>query len=237
LKRWSRVIGRIAAAQQIERPAVARHEPSRQPGRLRRPGVLVIAASASDTGLMSTLETLKNQFLIAMPGLEDENFNHTVSLLCEHNDAGAIGLVINKPTELTLRDMMAQMDLEHDALSEDAIVYWGGPVQPERGFVIHRQPGGWESSLEIEDDLYITTSRDILRSIGKGTGPEHYFVVLGYAGWGAGQLESEILHNAWLNTPLSSKVLFQIPVRDRWQEATRLLGIDVTQIAGNAGHA
>lgn len=186
---------------------------------------------------MSDAAFFKNQFLIAMPGLEDENFSHTVSLLCEHNDAGAIGLVINKPTELKLGEMMEQMGLEHEALAEDAIVYWGGPVQPERGFVIHRRPGGWESSLQLAEDLYITTSRDILRAIGKGEGPEHYFVVLGYAGWGAGQLESEVLHNSWLNTPISSQVLFQIPVRDRWQAATRLLGVDVTQLAGHAGHA
>ncbi len=180
---------------------------------------------------------LKNQFLVAMPSLDDENFNHTVSLLCEHNDAGAIGLVINKPTELKLSEMMDQMGLEHDALDAEDPVFWGGPVQPERGFVIHRKPGDWESSMQLRDDLYITTSRDILRAIGKGEGPKDYFVALGYAGWGAGQLESEILHNAWLNTPVSEQVLFQTPVRDRWQAATRLLGIDVSQISGDAGHA
>ncbi|HEX4894749.1 MAG TPA: YqgE/AlgH family protein [Solimonas sp.] len=186
---------------------------------------------------MSDAACLKNQFLIAMPGLEDENFSHTVSLLCEHNDAGAIGLVINKPTDLKLGDMMEQMGLEHAALDDDAIVYWGGPVQPERGFVVHRRPGGWESCLQIGEDLYITTSRDILRAIGSGEGPRDYFVVLGYAGWGAGQLESEILHNSWLNTPVSGQILFQTPIRDRWQAATRLLGVDVTQLAGDAGHA
>lgn len=180
---------------------------------------------------------LKNQFLIAMPGLEDENFNHTVSLLCEHNDGGAIGLVINKPTELKLSAMMEQMGLEHEALDAEDPVYWGGPVQPERGFVIHGEGGNWESSMCLQDDLYITTSRDILRAIGKGEGPKDYFVALGYAGWGAGQLESEILHNAWLNTPVSGQILFRTPIHNRWQEATRLLGIDVSQIAGNAGHA
>lgn len=180
---------------------------------------------------------LKNQFLIAMPGLEDENFNHTVSLLCEHNDGGAIGLVINKPTELKLSAMMEQMGLEHEALDAEDPVYWGGPVQPERGFVIHGEGGNWESSMCLQDDLYITTSRDILRAIGKGEGPQHFFVVLGYAGWGAGQLENEILHNAWLNTPVSGQILFGTPVHDRWQAATRLLGIDVSQIAGSAGHA
>ncbi|MFP5357597.1 MAG: YqgE/AlgH family protein [Gammaproteobacteria bacterium] len=180
---------------------------------------------------------LKNQFLIAMPGLEDENFSHTVSLLCEHNDHGAIGLIINRPMQLTLSEMMSQMDLPHGALDESVIVYWGGPVQPERGFVIHRQPGGWESCLEIADDLYITTSRDVLRAIGQGTGPKEYVVTLGYAGWDEGQLESEILRNSWLNTPVDEAILFQVPARDRWQAATRLLGVDVTQLTASAGHA
>ncbi len=192
---------------------------------------------SDDPHSMSNAAFLKNQFLVAMPGLEDENFVHTVSLLCEHNDAGAIGLVINKPTELKLGEMMEQMGLEHTQLDDDAIVYWGGPVQPERGFVIHGEPGGWESSLKLADDLYITTSRDILRAIGMGEGPQQYFVALGYAGWGAGQLEAEMLHNSWLNTPISDEVLFQLPLRDRWQAATRLLGVDVTQLAGDAGHA
>jgi len=180
---------------------------------------------------------LKNQFLIAMPSMEDENFSHTVSLLCEHNDHGAIGLIINRPTDLKLAEMMDQMGLEHEALDEAQIVYWGGPVQPERGFVVHRMPGGWESCLQVDDGLYITTSRDILKAIGKGEGPKDYFVVLGYAGWGEGQLETEILHNAWLNTDVSQQILFETPARDRWQAATRLLGVDVTQLAGNAGHA
>ncbi|MEQ1438653.1 YqgE/AlgH family protein [Fontimonas sp. SYSU GA230001] len=180
---------------------------------------------------------LKNQFLVAMPSLEDENFSHTVSLLCEHSDDGAIGLVINRPTELKLTEMMEQMELDHDQVDRDALVYWGGPVQPERGFVIHRDPGGWESCMSLGAGLYITTSRDILRAIGKGEGPSDYVVVLGYAGWGAGQLENEILHNAWLNAPLDEQILFRTPIQQRWQAATKLLGVDVTQLAGNAGHA
>lgn len=184
-----------------------------------------------------TSPSLRNQFLIAMPGLEDENFSHTVSLLCEHNDDGAIGLVINRPTELKLTDMMEQMGLNHERMDPEAIVYWGGPVQPERGFVIHREPGDWETSLALADELHITTSRDILGAIGRGEGPDHYCVVLGYAGWGAGQLESELLHNAWLNSPLNSHVLFDLPAGQRWQAATRLLGVDIVQLVGEAGHA
>jgi putative transcriptional regulator len=132
---------------------------------------------------------------------------------------------------------MEQMGLPHEVLDDEPIVYWGGPVQPERGFVIHRAPGGWESCLQVDADLYITTSRDILRAIGQGAGPREFFVVLGYAGWGAGQLETEIMHNSWLNTPVDRGVLFGTPARERWHAATRLLGIDVTQIAGEAGHA
>lgn len=181
--------------------------------------------------------TFKNQFLIAMPGLEDSNFDHAVTLMCEHNGEGAIGLVINRPTDLKLSDMLTQMGLEHAALTQDQSVFWGGPVQPERGFVIHRSPGGWESCLQLSRELYITTSRDILKAIGKGEGPSDYFVVLGYAGWGEGQLETEILGNSWLNAPASGTILFHTPARDRWKEATRLLGVDVTQLSNDVGHA
>jgi putative transcriptional regulator len=181
--------------------------------------------------------SLKNQFLVAMPSLDDENFSHTVSLLCEHSDSGAIGLVINRPTELLLVDMMEQMGLAHERIDADAIVFWGGPVQPERGFVIHREPGGWESCMALDNGVYVTTSRDVLRAIGQGEGPDEYVVVLGYAGWGAGQLESEILHNAWLNAPVDEQILFRTPVPQRWAAATKLLGVDVTQLSGEAGHA
>jgi putative transcriptional regulator len=186
---------------------------------------------------MADDSSLRNQFLIAMPSLEDIHFGHTVSLMCEHNDKGAVGLVINRPTDLKLSEMMEQMGLTHEGLDDEARVFWGGPVQPERGFVVHRQPGGWESCLELGDDLFITSSRDILRAIGQGEGPKEYFVVLGCASWGEGQLESEILANSWLNTQVDDKILFRLPPRDRWQAATRLLGVEVTQLAGDAGHA
>lgn len=186
---------------------------------------------------MSDESSYKNQFLIAMPGLEDGNFDHTVSLMCEHSDQGAIGLVINRPTELKLADMMKQMGLNTDGLDQETQVFWGGPVQPERGFVIHREPGGWESCLQLNEDIYITSSRDILKAISEGKGPADYFVVLGCASWGEGQLETEILHNSWLNAPADQRILFQTPVRDRWKQATRLLGVDVTQLTGMSGHA
>lgn len=196
------------------------------------------ASLRAESVLDSDASSLKNQFLVAMPGLEDDNFSHTVSLLCEHNDKGAIGLIINRPTDLTLTAMLDQMGVKHAA--EDAnehVVFWGGPVQPERGFVVHRGPGGWESCMPIARDLFITTSRDVLAAIGEGRGPKEFLVTLGYAGWGAGQLESEILANSWLNTPVDSAILFQTPARSRWQSATRLLGLDVTQLSSGAGHA
>ena len=182
--------------------------------------------------------SLKNQFLVAMPGLEDDNFSHTVSLLCEHNDKGAIGLVINRPTDLTLTAMLDQMGVKHESTDvNEHVVFWGGPVQPERGFVVHKAPGGWESCMPIANDLFITTSRDVLSAIGEGRGPKEFLITLGYAGWGAGQLENEILANSWLNAPVDANVLFKTPARSRWQSATRLLGLDITQLSSGAGHA
>lgn len=180
---------------------------------------------------------LNNQFLVAMPSLEDENFNHSVTLLCEHTDKGALGLIINRPLQLKLTEMLDQMSLPREALDQDSIIYWGGPVSPERGFVIHEDAGSWDSTMAVGGNLYITTSRDILKAIGEGTGPKHYVVALGYAGWGAGQLETEILSNSWLNTPVDSAILFRTPAAERWKLATRLLGVDVTQLGGQAGHA
>ena len=147
---------------------------------------------------MSETDTayLNNQFLIAMPALEDENFNHSVTLLCEHSDQGALGLIINRPLQLKLTEMLDQMDLPRSALDQDSSIYWGGPVAPERGFVIHEGAGEWDSTMAVGGNLYITTSRDILKAIGEWRGPKHYFVALGYASWSAGQLENEILYNS-----------------------------------------
>jgi putative transcriptional regulator len=187
---------------------------------------------------MAESQYFNNQFLVAMPGLLDPHFNHSVTLLCEHSEHGALGLVINRPTELKLAEMLKHMKLAHPALENtEHIVHWGGPVQTERGFVIHSEPGRWESSLKLSDSLYITTSRDVLSAIGRGEGPKNFLVTLGYAGWGAGQLDHEILENSWLNTPVDSAILFTTPALSRWQAATRLLGVDVTQLAGPAGHA
>ena len=185
------------------------------------------------------IQYFNNQFLVAMPGLLDPHFNHSVTLLCEHTEHGALGLVVNRPTELKLVDMLKHMKLAHPALENtDHIVYWGGPVQTERGFVIHSDAGKWESSLRVAEDLYITTSKDVLTAIGRGDGPTRFLVTLGYAGWAAGQLENEIKDNSWLNTPVDKAILFDLPIATRWEAAARLIGVDVTQLtAGPAGHA
>ncbi|MDN5862814.1 MAG: YqgE/AlgH family protein [Salinisphaera sp.] len=183
------------------------------------------------------IHSLGNQFLVAMPGLGGGAFDRTVTFLCEHGDEGAMGLVINRPTDLDLRDMLGHMGIEHESLTNPITVYWGGPVQPERGFVLHWPSGSWESTLTINNQLSITTSKDILEAIGRGEGPECYLVMLGYAGWGGGQLEAEMRGNAWLNTPVDTGIVFATPTMERWGAATRLLGVDPSKLTGHAGHA
>lgn len=180
---------------------------------------------------------LNNQFLVAMPNVVGGAFDHSVTLLCDHSDEGAMGLVINRPTDLDLREMLAHMDIETNALHAPEAIFWGGPVQPERGFVLHRPAGHWESTLRLNNDVAVTTSKDILEAIGRGEGPAEYIVTLGYAGWGEGQLESEILANSWLNTPADSDIIFSTPAGDRWAAAARLLGVDPHTLSGHSGHA
>lgn len=180
---------------------------------------------------------LRNQFLVAMPNMVGDEFDRSVTLLAEHNPDGAMGLVINRPTDLTLHDMLTHMGIEHEGVSREYPVFWGGPVQPERGFVLHRPAGNWDASLELGDDLAITTSKDILEALGRGEGPSEYLVTLGYAGWGGGQLEDEIRQNSWLNTPADAGIIFLTPTADRWSAATRLIGLDPSRLSGHAGHA
>lgn len=181
--------------------------------------------------------TLENQFLVAMPNVVAGEFDHSVTLLCDHNEDGAMGLVINRPTDLDLRDMLNHMDIECDALNAPESIFWGGPVQPERGFVLHRPAGQWESTLRVNSEVAVTTSKDILEAIGRGEGPAEYLITLGYAGWGGGQLEDEILANSWLNTPANSDIIFVTPSDQRWASAARLLGLDPAKLSGLVGHA
>ncbi len=187
---------------------------------------------------MSEDSSLKNQFLIAMPGLEDPNFARTVTYICEHNEDGAMGIVINRPSELMLSDVLAHMGINPQAPGLDQQpVYLGGPVEEERGFVLHTPAADWDSSMSITDDISITTSRDILEAMANGNGPEKSLIALGYAGWGAGQLDEEIQDNAWLSGPADPAILFDMPADKRWTAAARLLGVDMNLLSTDAGHA
>ncbi len=181
---------------------------------------------------------LTNQFLIAMPALLDPNFYHTVTYICAHNDEGAMGIVINRPLEMSLGDVLAQMSLSPTDQKANLLpVYHGGPVHTDRGFVLHEPLSQWDSSININDAVGLTTSRDILEAIARGGGPKDSLVALGYAGWSAGQLEQEILDNAWLNGPANADVIFKTPCQERWQTAAALLGVDMNLLSPEIGHA
>jgi putative transcriptional regulator len=182
--------------------------------------------------------SLKNQFLIAMPGLADPNFSRTVTYVCEHGSHGAMGIVVNRPSELRLADVLEHMQIaEAIPHSGDQTVYVGGPVETERGFVLHSHTDSWDSTMEVTDEISITTSRDILEAMARGEGPARSLVALGYAGWGAGQLEDELQHNAWLSGPADPSIIFDLPVEQRWEAAARLLGVDLRLLSTDAGHA
>lgn len=186
----------------------------------------------------ATQHSLINQFLIAMPGLRDPNFFHTVTYICEHSAEGTLGIVINRPSQVVLRDVLQHMDVSaNDPSIAQQTVYRGGPVQTERGFVLHSPPGDWDSTLKITDDIALSTSRDVLENIAQGKGPKRSLVALGYAGWGAGQLEQELAQNAWLSGPADTAILFDLPHEQRWHAAAALLGVDLSLLSHDAGHA
>ena len=187
---------------------------------------------------MDEISSLSNHFLIAMPTLDDPNFHHTTTYICEHNEDGALGVVINRPLEIQLGEILRHMDMTTDIEAvETQTVYMGGPVQSDRGFVLHEPLGDWEATLKVTDTIGITSSRDILADIARGEGPEHAIITLGYAGWGAGQLEQELAENTWLSGPASSKIVFQTPSSERWLAAAALLGIDLNLMSSDTGHA
>lgn len=183
-------------------------------------------------------DSLCNQLLIAMPGMEDPNFSASVTLICEHSDDGALGIVINKPLQLRLGDVFKQLSLaDSDAAVAANPVLHGGPVGTDRGFVLHDPGSSYESSLAVSSDIHLTFSRDVLDAMATGSGPGKSLVALGYAGWDAGQLEQEILSNSWLSVPATTDIVFDLPFEQRWAAAAKTLGIDITQIAPDAGHA
>ncbi len=187
---------------------------------------------------MSADPFLANQLIIASPALDDPNFARSVALICQHDGEGAMGVLINRPSEYTLGEVLEQMQLQTgDAALRDRPVLSGGPVHPERGFVLHDDARAWDSTLQVADGLYLTTSRDILEAMAAGHGPDHALVTLGCAGWGAGQLEYELGENAWLTAPADAAVLFDTPLEQRWQKAGGLIGVDMTRLTDYSGHA
>jgi len=186
---------------------------------------------------MNQATYLTDQFIIAMPNLADPNFFHTVAYLCQHNKDGALGIVINRPTDMKLGEIFKQMDINVTVpATAETPVFAGGPVQQERGFVVHTSGGDWHATMAVSETISLTTSRDVLEAIAAGEGPEQYLVALGYAGWGAGQLEKEIMDNSWLNTPPGKQVLFDTPVNLRWSAAADQIGIDINLLTAPAGH-
>ncbi len=185
---------------------------------------------------------LSKHFLIAMPAMADPFFAKSLAYICEHNEQGALGIVVNRPINLTLSELFAQIQLPlNPSALRDVPVHFGGPVQTDRGFVLHEPAGQWQSTLAISGNIGLTTSKDILQAVGEGQGPHNLLVTLGYAGWSQGQLEEELSQNAWLTVeatePVSEKILFGMPAEERLPATMALLGIDYATLSEDAGHA
>lgn len=173
-----------------------------------------------------------------MPAMADPNFAHTLTYICEHNEQGALGVIVNRPIEMDLATLFERIDIPLDTPGFGGLpVYFGGPVQTDRGFVLHRPRGSWQSTLPIGDGMGLTSSRDVLQSVGKAGTPGEIIVTLGYAGWAAGQLEHELAQNAWLTVPASPDILFDLPAEARLKAAMKSLGVDLASLSEVAGHA
>jgi len=201
----------------------------------------IVATAGGDTVPEFDLN-LTNHFLIAMPSMHDPVFGGSVVYLCEHNPRGAMGMVINRPTDMTVAELFDRIDLRLEVIPDSHpmgkhLVMFGGPVQDDRGFVLHSPVGEYTSSLKVTDDIAFTTSRDVLEAIAAGEGPERIVMSVGYAGWGAGQLEKEILANGWLTVAADPQIIFSLPVEERFNAAIKLLGIDPIMLSSEAGHA
>jgi len=181
---------------------------------------------------------LTHHFLIAMPSMADPYFSKSLTYICEHNDQGALGLVVNRPIDMTLQALFERLSLSiSDSAASEAPIYFGGPVQTDRGFVLHEPAGNWQSTLRVGEAIGLTTSKDILEAVGRGEGPKRMLVTLGYAGWSPGQLEQEISQNAWLTVEAKDAILFDIPAEERLAQAMGLLGLDYARLQDEAGHA
>ena len=185
-------------------------------------------------------ESLNNQFLVAMPELADPNFSRTVTLICQHDSNGAIGIIVNRTIEsLSINDVLNQCSLpKANSISVGLQrIHNGGPVHPELGLVLHRNNEKWDSTLDISQDLHLTSSRDALEAIGKKDESRNYLLALGYAGWDAGQLDFELKQNSWLTVPADPRIIFDVSIDKRWLEAIAFLGIDIANLSGSGGHA
>jgi putative transcriptional regulator len=186
---------------------------------------------------MNTKSYLTNHFLIAMPSMEGDDFSKSVTYLCQHDEEGALGLVINKPHTMKMSAIFSQLSITavRPEIAEIPL-FVGGPVQPERGFVLHTPVGNWDSTLQVNDEFALTSSKDILEAIAQDKGPEKWIVALGYAGWGAGQLEQEIQRNAWLHGEAEQHIIFEEPIPQRWELAGHRIGVDISLMSTDAGH-
>lgn len=209
------------------------------PGLLQESGSPLHKMESKESSAAPVLN-LANHFLIAMPSMQDPVFGGTVVYVCEHNENGVLGVVINKPTDMTMEVLFERIDLEvtagRDAMTSKPIMF-GGPVQDDRGFVLHTPGVRYSSSLTVTDDVAFTTSIDVLEAVAKGTGPQRMLVSIGYSGWSPGQLEDEISRNGWLTVNADPAVLFEVPIEERYVAAMKLLGIDPLMLTSEAGHA
>ncbi len=186
----------------------------------------------------TTGDNLTGHFLIAMPSLNDSFFNKAVTYICEHDKNGSFGIIINQQTSITLKQIATEMAIETgDDYNDSQPIFIGGPVDQGRGFILHRPTGNWQSSLKVNNNVALTTSKDILQAIVKNEGPQDSIITLGYAGWTAGQLDSEMASNTWLNCPADEQIIFHTPVEERWKAAAKLIGIDLSLLSSDAGHA
>ncbi len=181
---------------------------------------------------------LTDHFLIAMPAMADPYFSGTLVYICEHNEQGALGIIVNRPIDMTLAALFEKIEVPLEAAGFERMpVYFGGPVQTDRGFVLHRPVGGWQSTLAVNGEVGLTSSRDVLQAVGREGDPHEIIVTLGYSGWSAGQLEEELAQNAWLTVPAQPGILFDTPFEGRLPAAMDTLGISFTNLAEDAGHA
>jgi putative transcriptional regulator len=180
---------------------------------------------------------LKHQFLLAMPGLGGDYFANTLTYICEHNKDGAMGIIINRPSDMSLMELLAQVGLPANHKLLNTNVFEGGPVAVERGMVLHSSNRTFESSADLGAGLCLSTAMEVLAAIANDEGPDQYLVALGYAGWGEGQLEDEIANNVWLTAPADQAVLFESAWQDKLTDAADLLGINLNLIAAKPGHA